>query len=216
MNHYEVWRIEIALGLALLLFSACSFPLPTPTAITTMTPTAMPTTAPTVTPAGNTPLVNFYSGPGRFAVAFPTYTQPDLHEDAFENIRAGEQVEIHQVWSRDNGALWLVQYWDYSQEVIAKFTSKELLDKTRYEILLGERAKLSQEQDISLGNVYPGRSMVGEVMMRGLGEYDGSYKARIYLAGHRIYVVAAEVYQANWGDRMALMDPFLESFSIDH
>jgi hypothetical protein len=32
-----------------------------------------------------------------------------------------------------------VEYWDYSQKVIAKFTSKELLDKSRDEILLGER-----------------------------------------------------------------------------
>jgi hypothetical protein len=109
-----------------------------------------------------------------------------------------------------------VEYWDYSQKVIAKFTSKELLDKSRDEILLREGAKLNQEQDISLENAYPGRSIVGEVSMRGLGTYDGSYKARIYLAGHRVYLVAAEVYQANWGDRMRLMDPFLESFNIDH
>ncbi len=206
MNYVEASRIRLGLGLTLLLLSACNLPLPT---------SVPPTNSPLqVNRTADFLLVHFYSGPGRFTVAFPTTL--DIHEDAFENIRSGEQVEIHQVWSPDNGALWLVQYWDYSREVIAKFTSKELLDKARDEILLGEHAQLSQEHDITLHNAYPGRSIVGEASMRGLGEYDGAFEARVYLAGNRVYAVEAQVYQANWGDRMRLMDPFLESFDIDH
>lgn len=183
----------------LLLLSACGSHTPTPT--------------PTASPKPDLLLVNYFSEPGRFEVWLPT-TQ-SIHEDGFTQTEIGEPAECHRLWSEANGASWMIRYCDYSPAVINKFTRQELLNRARDEDLETEIATLISEQDITLRGIYSGRLVIAQAAMRGLGNYHGTYKMRIYIADHRLYWVSAKVYEENWDNRMITIDPFLESFYIE-
>lgn len=204
MNCQQVMQKAIGLGLTLLLLSGCNTNLSVP---------STSAVSHKVTPSVDVLLVNYFSDSGKFEVWLPT-TQ-SIHENIVPQTTFGESVVCHVLWSKDNGAVWLVQYCDYTQEVMSKFSTQELLDETRDQALKNEHARLIEEHDISFNNLYPGRSITADVAMRGIGTFDGTYKARLYLVGNRVYCVAAKVYNENWGKRLSMMDPFLESFYID-
>jgi len=126
----------------------------------------------------------------------------------------GKAMECNLTLARDNGAIWLVQYCDYSAESLTGLSTKEILDRGSNEALLDARARLISESDITMNQTILGRALIGEADMRGMG-YDGTYKTRLYLAGNRLYTIAASVYNENWGNRMELIDPFLNSFTIE-
>jgi hypothetical protein len=96
-------------------------------------------------------------------------------------------------------------------------SQEEILDWWRDEVL--GSAKVRQENAVENSIIgefeasLPGRALTGRANMRGLLE-DGTLKARIFLAPSRVYQVAARVYDANWGNRLAMIDPFLGSFYI--
>lgn len=200
--HQKIMPRIVGFGLTLLLLSACS----TPVSSTSIAPNQ-------VQPSVEVASANYFSESGKFEVWLPA-TQ-SIHEAVVSQAVLGMSVACQVLWSRDYGAVWLIQYCDFPQEVTTKFTVDELLDATRDHVLQNEHAVLIDEKDISSNNLYPGRSITADAAMRGTGGFDGTYEARIYLVNNRIYCIAAKVYEENWGDRMSMMDPFLESLYID-
>ncbi|MEP7358123.1 MAG: hypothetical protein ABI847_12840 [Anaerolineales bacterium] len=71
-----------------------------------------------------------------------------------------------------------------------------------------------KEHDHSLNGI-PGRLIAADIDMRNTGAFDGRYEARLYLTGNRLYTVAAEVYTETTNTRLNLVDPFLDSFTIE-
>lgn len=171
--------------------------------------------APTL-PVNPTPWpVHFLSEQGKFEVTFPyPEATQTLMEYTITKKTFGEIVECILTLVRDNGAIWLVQYCDHSAQSLAGLTTREILSRGRDDALLDARARLISESDISYDQTIPGRALIAEADMRGTG-YDGTYKARLYLAGNRLYCIAASVDNENWGSRLGLMDSFLDSIVIE-
>lgn len=186
-------------GWVLVVLAGCASPTPTfspPTATTEPTPAA--------------PLVDFFSTPGRFEVWIPV--AQSLHIDLVQRTLVGVSIDCHSITAPDNGAIWLVRYCDYPQAVLARFRPQELLDQERDDALEEAVAALLHEERISFHS-YPGRSLVARSFMG--GSHEGIYKARLYLAGHRLYQVAVSVVKEDWCHCMSRMDAFLESFYIE-
>jgi hypothetical protein len=219
MSYYpKLARQAISFGLALLFLTGCNASTPTP-----IPPTAVPAQIPaqpilptsTATPSDSAPptvsLVYFVSEPGKFEIWLPT-TQ-SIRESIESKATLGASTDCHVLFAPDNGAYYLVEYCDYPPELIAKLTTKEILDKARDEALQDAEGVLIAEQNISL-HATPGRDIVADSYLKGDGQ-KGTYKARVYLKGNRLYRIATYVFNANWGNRMSTMDPFLDSFYLD-
>lgn len=219
MSYYpKLARQTVSFGLALLFLAGCNSPTPTlipPTTIPTQIPTqpSLPTSIATPNDIAPTvvSLVYFVSEPGKFEVWLPT-TQ-SIRESIESKVTLGASTDCHVLFARDNGAYYLVEYCDYPQELIAKLTPQEILDKARDEALQDAAGVLIAEQNISL-HTYPGRDIVADSYLKGAGE-KGTYKVRVYLVSNRLYRIATYVFNENWGNRMSTMDPFLDSFFLD-
>jgi hypothetical protein len=125
-------------------------------------------------------------------------------------------VSCNALLSRDNGALWIVQYCDFPAEAISQTTSTALLDSAQGQALSRRAYKLIDQRDISLNGLYPGRSVVADINLRNdNGPFDGVLKAHLFVAQNRVYTVVAEIYTETTETRLSLVDPFLRSFSIE-
>ncbi len=182
--------------------------------VSTAGPALLPNPTQTLAPENTAaqppaPSIIYSSTPGRFAVAIPV--RQSLREYTVTKIVLNESVTCVRLVAPDNGALFVVEYCDYPEELIAKFTTSELLDQARDDALAEGRASLVSEQNVSLQS-YRGRSLVGRVFYsNGL---QGIYRARLFRAGNRLYLLVANSVNENWCSCIDRMDEFLESFYI--
>ena len=166
--------------------------------------------------SAETPLeldTKFISQQGEFAVWMPAPLERNGDVETKESL--GTVVDQHIFFVREGGAYWLVTYVDYPSEIMTKFTPDEILGEAQDDSLKESRGKLQVEQEIALGE-FPGRYIVADSALRDSvkGIYDGTYKARIYLVGNRLYRVTTYVFNENWSHRLETMDDYLASFEL--
>jgi hypothetical protein len=205
-------------ALSLFILTSCARP-PASVALTGVEGTYPPPTPdfsliPTALPPNP---IDFISEPGQFNVSFPCC---DLARGALEQYSVdespfGESAQCQVTLLPEDGASWKVQYCDLPPSVLASRSAEDILDWARDDALQDARAHLVEEASIDPGFEASAvaRSVSGPANMRGI-LLDGTFRARVYLVGTRIYLVAARVYDANWGDRLALIDSFLDSFFV--
>lgn len=153
--------------------------------------------------------VHFVSTLGEFEIELPAVQS--IHEDVLAKTLLGEPAGCTLVWAPDNGALWIVEYCDLFQNALAEFTTGKILDQARDEALKDPFGVLIEETDLVLDS-YPGRSLVARGVVNG---FEATYKTRLYLAGARLYRVAASVIDENWCGCIDRIDEFLDSFFIN-
>lgn len=194
----------VALGLWIL--AGCTlipfFEMPAPV-------TASPT--PSV-PSEEPALVFFISEPGKFQAWVPI--SGDVHEYTVTRTLFGEPVECTIIALGLNSAYSMVQYCDLSPESIASHSSDEILNQMHDEVVRDFTVKLDTADRVLIEDVYPALKLSGQENMRGIG-YDGTFKARIILAGNRGYLVAMSVHSENWCNCLHQMDQVLDSFHPD-
>ena len=163
--------------------------------------------------------IDFISEQGQFNITFPCC---DLARSALAEFTTtksiyGNQFECHVVVLPEDGASWTVQYCDLPPDLLTSISTEGLINWASNDALSDARARpaVATEQPTTgeFEATLPGRSTTAQANMRGLLA-DGTLKARIYLAENRIYEVSARVYNANWGNRLAMIDPFLDSFFL--
>jgi len=209
MKIMETIKNAVRIGALLLVLSACTV-LPAPPIRSAPTPATASRDALTdhIAEQG----IEYFSGIGRYTVRMPaTQIWSALVR---EKQLLGATVACNDLIAQDNGAYFLVEYCDVPVANIARFTITQTLDQMRDEALKEAAGKLLEEEDILVSGV-PGRKLTADSALRGAGGYDGSYWARVFVNGNRVYLVASYVFKENWGNRMAKVQPFLESFSID-
>jgi hypothetical protein len=158
---------------------------------------------------------NFISQQGGFAIWMPAPLERNDDIETKESL--GIVVDQHTFFAREGGAYWLVTYTDYPPEIMTKFTPAEILEEAQDNALIESRSRggLRLEQDISLDG-FPGRYIAADSALRDSvrGIYDGTYKARIYLVGNRLYRATTYVFNENWNNRLQTMDDYLASFEL--
>lgn len=191
-----------------------SIPTFTPKPSSTITPIASETSSPiTGSQSSDIHEPNFESQTGGFAIWMPAFIEQD------DETRAGPCVgatrDIHVFFARSGGAYWLVQYCDLSDHEEKRLSNSEILDQARKDALVDAFATLKEEREITL-NGYPGWYIIADSALRtsGMEKPDGTYKARIYLVGNRVYRVATYVFNGDWGGYLEKMDEFLASFVL--
>lgn len=173
---------------------------------------ALPLALPALSNAYNT-RTRFTSDTGRFSVWMPIDVQPSDSTEA--RTRFNHSIDFHVFLAPAAGAYWLVQYADYPADIIAAYTSDQILDDARELLLREAYGKLQAEQVIALGN-HEGREIAAASARRDptQGAYDGTYKARLYLVGTRLYLISAYVFNENWDNNLEKIDTFLQSFQV--
>lgn len=209
MKVRETIKNAVRIGALLLALSACAMP-PAPPVKTASSAATAPRDAlmDHIAEQG----IEHFSGAGRFYVRMPAtqiWSAPVRDKQLL-----GATVTCHDLIARDNGAYFLVEYCDVPVENIARLTVAQTLDQLRDEALKQAAGKLLEEEDILVSGVL-GRKLAADSALRGEGAYDGSYWARVFVAGNRVYLVSSYVFKENWGNRRAKVQPFLESFRID-
>ena len=96
-----------------------------------------------------------------------------------------------------------------------KLSVNAILDQARHDALAEAFGTLKEETEITV-NGYAGRQIVADSALKsgGMEKPDGTYKARVFLVGNRVYRVATYVFNANWGGNLEKMDEFLRSFML--
>ena len=190
-------RLSALVGVALLV--GCGF--------------AQPSSAPQSSELSKNYQVNFKSETGGFAVWLPVKVEQN------DEIRAGTCIgatrDIHSFFARSNGAYWLVQYCQLSEDEMKKLSVNAILDQARHDALAEAFGTLESETEITV-NGYTGRHIVADSALKsgGMQKPDGTYKARVFVVGNRVYRVATYVFNANWGVNLEKMDEFLRSFVL--
>jgi hypothetical protein len=156
---------------------------------------------------------NFESQTGGFAVWIPVPVEQN--DQIRPSTCVGSARDIHFFFARTNGAYWLVQYCELSDDEMKQLSGNEILDQARRDVLEDAFGTLKQETRITL-NGYLGRHIVADSALKtsGMEKPDGTYKARVFLVGNRVYRVATYVFSENWGGNLEKMDEFLESFVL--
>lgn len=155
----------------------------------------------------------FRSDTGRFSIWMPADIQQP--NDVVIRTRFNHPIDFHTFLAPAAGAYWLVQYADYPPDVIAVYTSNQILQDARDLLLQDAYGKLQAEQTVVLGR-NEGREIVAASARRDPsgGVYDGTFKARLYLVGSRLYLVSTYVFNENWDNNLEKMNTFLSSFQV--
>jgi hypothetical protein len=109
----------------------------------------------------------------------------------------------------------MVEYCDLSPDEFRTLSARDVLDQARDEVVRDAFATLREERAVAL-HEYQGRHIVADSALRTGGQEkpDGTFKARVFLVGHRVYRVATYVFNENWGGNLDRMDSFLDSFVL--
>ena len=99
-----------------------------------------------------------------------------------------------------------VQYADYPENYVQKFSSQEILDDAQGACVVGLQSKLIDGQEISLDQ-YPGRDLT-------LQHTAGAFviKARLFLVGNRIYQLTVRTVPKT--ENLKYVLKFLNSFKL--
>jgi hypothetical protein len=174
---------------------------------------AQPSSAPQSSELSKNHKVNFKSETGGFAVWLPAKLEQN------DETRAGTvsaRPEIFTPSSRAaTGTYWMVQYCQLSEVEMKKLSVNAILDQARHDALAEAFGTLKKETEITV-NGYAGRHIVADSALKrgGIQKPDGTYEARVFLVGNRVYRVATYVFNANWGGNLEKMDEFLRSFIL--
>ena len=155
--------------------------------------------------------LNFRSDAGGFAAWMPVKVEEN--DRIFAGNCIGATRNIHLFFARSNRGYWLVQYCELSEDEMKKLSVNAVLAQARDEALTETFGTLKQETEITVSG-YAGRHIVADSALKSGGSQkpDGTYKARVFVVGNRVYRVASYIYNAN-GDPET-MDEFLRSFTL--
>jgi len=154
--------------------------------------------------------VFFISEQGKFEAWVPV--TESIVEYTTTRTFFGKAVECLVVNFSLNSASTTVQYCDLPSEEIASLSNKTILTEFRDVIKKDYSWKIQKEQLGVIEIPYP------EGTLSGVEDSDGNvgtFKARIILAGNRIYFVHMYVYQVDWCYCRHQMDYVVDSFTID-
>jgi hypothetical protein len=105
-----------------------------------------------------------------------------------------------------------VQYCDLPSDDVASRSDRSILDEVRNTMKKEFRLRIIAEQMEVNESAYPELTLSGE---EDRGGNIGTFKARIILAGNRVYFVHTYVYQIDWCYCRHQMDQVIASLSID-
>lgn len=183
---------------------------PTPTVQSTLPPITLQT--PSV-PGDEPRLVFFRSEPGKFAAWVPV--AGDILEYTITQTLFGKSVECSSVGFSLNSASVTIRYCDLDSEEIALHSSNAILEEVRSVIEKEFRLRIEPEQAERFDGTYPTLSLSGNEDMTSAGANDGTFKARIILAGDRVYFVHMSVYQVDWCYCRHQMNQVVDTFYVD-
>jgi len=124
----------------------------------------------------------------------------------------GGDVECSAFGFSLNSASVIIQYCDLIPEDIASLSDKEILSEVRDVAKKDYRWKIHKEQIGVIENPYPEGTLSG---MEDSGGNLRTFKARIILAGNRVYFVHMYVYQTDPCYCRHQMDYVVDSFTVD-
>jgi hypothetical protein len=186
---------------------------PTASPITTQTEAIFST--PDATQAANITAygLTFYSDVDKFSVVFPVVQSLDEHWVDMEI--QGEKINCRLLFAPDNGAFWEVQVCDLPPATLILWGDGLVLEAARDQTLQTYPPFGTVEWQDAGAHLQgpPARHLV---MQTTSGGNPGTYVADFYLAGSRLYRVDAYVFRENWNNRMATIQPFLDTFYIEN
>ncbi len=137
----------------------------------------------------------------------------DFRGSAKNEVKFGQEVEVNTLFMPTNSAYWLVQYYNYPSKTLDSYSPSEILVEARDAALVDSRSsRVKTEYAVEIDEA-SGKHFTALSALRGAG-YDGSYQARVYLVGQRVYRIASYTHDVNDCDCIDKVDGFLKSFRL--
>jgi hypothetical protein len=148
--------------------------------------------------------ITFTSKEGKFSVALPDKPKEDT-----KKVKVGARDVDHHIFTvGQKDRAQLITYIDYPKETIGADRDKFLAERLERNIAF-LKGKVASEEKVTVGKQkYPGRDVVVEMADR-----KQSYRARVVLAGTRLYQVVA--LGPDEFTKSKAVDDYFKSFVID-
>jgi hypothetical protein len=148
--------------------------------------------------------ITFASREGKFSVALPDKPKEDT-----KKVKVGDREVDHHIFTlSQKDRAQLITYIDYPKETIGADADKFLAERLARNIAF-LKGKVASEEKVTVGTQkYPGRDVVVE-----MPDKKQSYRARIVLAGTRLYQVVA--LGPDEFTRSKAVDEYFKSFVIE-